>query len=339
MGNFWSNLRKIFFLSWSLSILFLSLESFSYSGLILKHTGINPLLILVICLVSGLLLTFNPNKEVFDLWRPKGTTLAYTFNRILFFVFTLGYLFLLGQEISNYRNYVFSKFHIDISLLLRGVLFLGLIEAIKILEKIREMGILERTSKFIKSRSKSQLFSTEKIYAILFLFSSFLVLANNLSGTSKLLLKNSLYIIANPFTTYAEKMRYLVGGKFYDYTQFVKDNTPENATILIPPQGYPWPQTGNRFYLRYFLYPRTLINGEEFSPKVDLDKGEVDFVLVVWGESSASQYGYTNGWPKFDVKTTKAIYWKEDGSVIETEQDYNFNSDNYNDWGLIEVKK
>ena len=245
----------------------------------------------------------------------------------------------MGLETNNYHNYVFSKFHINIDLLLRGVIFLGLIEMFKVIKKAKESSIYLQPLEFIKYKNILRFFKTGKIYSTLFLFSSLFLLINNLAKVGRLLLKDSLYIVSNPLTTYEEKMRHRVGVKFYDYTQFVKDNTLEDAVILIPPQGYPWPQTGNKFYLRYFLYPRTLVNGEEFKPNADLESGEVDFVLVVWGESNASQYGYTNGWPKFSVKASKSLYWKEDGSIVETKQDYDFNDSDFNDWGLIEIKK
>lgn len=152
--------------------------------------------------------------------------------------------------------------------------------------------------------------------------------------------RNLLPVISNPFASSKEKMEMSFGKQFYDYVDFVKANTPENSRILIPPQGFPWPQTGNAAYMRYFLYPRTLMSGKEFEPGVDLIKEKYDYVLIAWGESKDLQFGFTNGWPKFNVKAESVTYLSTNGKGYQVTGDYIFDKESKGDlWGIAKVKK
>lgn len=147
-----------------------------------------------------------------------------------------------------------------------------------------------------------------------------------------------IYIIKNFSLDYDSKMKFKIGKLPYEYTMFIKNNTPENATILIPPQAYPWNKTSNAAYLRYFLYPRKLINGNEKDTKVDLNI--IDYVLVDYGETNVSQYGYTNVWPKFNVKGKYVIYWDPltNKSVTDVSGVYKYNANDKDEiWGIIKL--
>lgn len=148
------------------------------------------------------------------------------------------------------------------------------------------------------------------------------------------------FILKNINLDYDKKMEMAVGNIPYDYAIFIKNNTPSDSAILIPPQGFPWDKTGNAIYFRYFLYPRRLINGGEKDPKVDLK--DIDYVLIDYGETSVFQYDFTNIWPKFNVNSEYIIYWNPfDGAVKKIEYEkYVYNPDNKTDvWGIIKVKK
>jgi hypothetical protein len=151
-----------------------------------------------------------------------------------------------------------------------------------------------------------------------------------------------IFILKNINLSYDKKMEMVIGKLAYDYAIFIKDNTPPNARILIPPQSYPWDKTGNVAYLRYFLYPRDLINGDEKDPKVDIQS--VDYVLIDYGETNISQYGHTNVWPKFDVAGEYKVIWDpETNNFWKVDNGYyKYNgkeADNLEKWGLIKVKK
>lgn len=139
-----------------------------------------------------------------------------------------------------------------------------------------------------------------------------------------------------------EKLRVKLGWFYYDYIQFIKRQTPEDAVVLVPPQGFPWPATGNVAYLRYFLYPRYLINGDERESRVDLKKEGVEYVLLDWGESR-TEYDYTQGWPKFWLPAKRIIYKKElsypgDFEAEVVEKDYDPGDPiNFKKWGVIEL--
>ena len=124
----------------------------------------------------------------------------------------------------------------------------------------------------------------------------------------KVLYLNRNYLLANN----EKKLCLKVGESFCNYVSFIKQHTSENATILIPPQGYPWPMTGNVAYFRYFLYQRVLINGKEKEPGIDLLKAKIDYVLIDWGEDKSTEYDFTHGWPKFSVPTKQIVYMDTD---------------------------
>jgi len=144
------------------------------------------------------------------------------------------------------------------------------------------------------------------------------------------------------FSPYNLKMRHKLGAYVVDYYEFVERNTPKDAKILIPPQGFPWPMTGNAAYSRYFLYPRHLISGKEREMGVDLKKENIKYVLVIWGESGELQYDFTHGWPKFSVPAKRIIYKKPTDEIfnfekIILEKDFDPKDIKKDLWGLIEV--
>lgn len=144
------------------------------------------------------------------------------------------------------------------------------------------------------------------------------------------------------FSPYELKIRHKIGAPVIDYYEFIKRNVPENEKILIPPQGCPWPMTGNAAYSRYFLYPRHLISGKEKEPGLDLKKENIKYVLIAWGEVGELEFGLTPGWPKFPVPAKKIIYKKEYTEIfnyekIVVEKDFDPKDLKVGQWGLIEV--
>lgn len=149
-----------------------------------------------------------------------------------------------------------------------------------------------------------------------------------------------VFMLRNVNLDYNSKMEMKIGKVSYDYILFIKDNTSENTTILIPPQAYPWYETSNIAYMRYFLFPRNLINGDEKDPKVDIKS--VDYVLIDYGETTVSQYGYTNVWPKFNVEGKYIIYWDPQTGAVRTDKTGIYKyvvGDNTEKWGLIKIEK
>jgi hypothetical protein len=81
-----------------------------------------------------------------------------------------------------------------------------------------------------------------------------------------------------------------IWGNLIPYMKFIQENTPENARILNPPQDNPWPETGNQFVIRRFLYPRTLIAPE-------WGKADFDYVMVDDGGKYITAPEELIGWP------------------------------------------
>lgn len=121
------------------------------------------------------------------------------------------------------------------------------------------------------------------------------------------------------YLNYDQKMRFKIG-KFYDYTKFVKANTPEDAVIAIPPMSDVWWKTGNGAYIYYFIYPR-----HPFYAEVDKlpDNPDITYVLLVKGDTLDSDERAK--WPKFKVPTKRIIYYPDQKYLPG--------------WGIIELKK
>jgi len=199
-------------------------------------------------------------------------------------------------------------------------------------------GLITSKDILLTNLAKSKTLIQDNFPIVIFLL--WIILAN-IVDVGTYAAQNISFIIRNPMASYDQKMEQTVGKQFYDYVKFIKKSTPDDAKILIPPfPAYPWPQTGNGAYMRYFLYPRTLLNGGEYSAGYDLAHEGIGYVLVDWGESGATSASYTHGWPKFDVKAIDIIYWSANGNVTTKEENYVYNDVKGQElWGIIQVKK
>jgi len=287
-----------------LSILFLIsvLEAFTYSGFFVKYFSLLVGVIFFLMFVI-LFLIFNRIYETKFL-----KNVSFGLTSLIMFI----YLLVDTLEKVKYPNYVFSHFHLHPFLLLTSVILITVIFLLN---------------------------NNEKKSHVLLCVILFFVLVQYIIVDFKGIKKTQpLFILKNFGLSYDQKMGISIGKVPYDYIMFVKKIIPEDSTVLIPPQGYPWPQTGNVAYLRYFIYPRKLINGNEKDPKVDLKS--LDFVLIDYGETTISEYGFTNVWPKFDVDGEYIIYWNPmDGTTQKAEGGkYVYESDTKL-WGIIKIKK
>lgn len=289
------------------------MESITYSGFILKHTKLDPNIFFVFMVASGSLLMFlkykNKIHESYE--KIKKATIFSVFLFVLFITLKFA-------DRMTYANFVFSKIHIQPTNLLTPLLI-----SFFLLVVLSFLEINYRKMFTLKS------FITLAI---------FLVIGFNLLKIYRLEWWAFQFIVTHPSASYDDKMRRAVGSEFYNFTQFINRNTPENSLILIPPQAFPWPQSGNEAFMRYFIYPRKMSNGEEYEPITNLNN--YDYVVLNWGETDSIQPPYTHGWPKFDVPAEKTIFMNSDGTDgIETKGNFYFKK--YEDrkvWGLIVVK-
>lgn len=151
-------------------------------------------------------------------------------------------------------------------------------------------------------------------------------------GSSVAFLGKRLTLIAKkPTANYEVQMIDAYGG-VYPAMRLVKSLTPDNAVILIPPQGNPWEVEGNAAMVAYFLYPRKVVNLSETLPITDLPT----YALIAhgsWGRNGPMDYG----WPKVKLPTKRL--WRFEVASNRTQEfirPYDPDLDKW-DWGLIEV--
>ncbi len=140
-----------------------------------------------------------------------------------------------------------------------------------------------------------------------------------------------------PRLTYGQKMQAKYG-LYYDFMEFVKKNTPDDAVILIPPSMVPFMASGNSYLSNYFLYPRRLINGQLNKPPQYLNR--YNYVLVVWKDFEEKGEESLYGWPKFSVPAKEILYMATVNSGIDAVKkgDYLPNDQmNIGHYGLIKL--
>lgn len=164
-----------------------------------------------------------------------------------------------------------------------------------------------------------------------------IILTINLYKTFNFLWADISIIKNFPFMTYDQKMHEKYGF-YYDFMLFVKNNTPSNAVILIPPSQPPWAGSGNPLFSNYFLYPRKLISGDINNPSLNFKN--FTYVFIVWKDFEATGLEKLYGWPKFKVPAREVLYMATDSSKLfkSIEKDYLPNDEiNIGRYGLIKL--
>lgn len=236
---------------------------------------------------------------------PKFISLLYPYTIILL---TLMYFIFIFLEVTHYPNYIYTHFHVNP---LSFQLFISIAWIHYLIQKN---------------------LSLSKILII----ATLIYIGVDGAGRTIALLRNELLLIMRePFLTYDQKMN----REYWGFVPAIKEVvrlTPENATILIPPQGNPWEVEGNGAMVRYFIYPRKLMN--LLPDMTDLPKVEgPTYVLIAKGSwpNVANPAGY--GWPK--IKLDSNQIWHIDlatGKNYSYNRSYDPSTDKW-DWGLIEV--
>lgn len=299
---------------WMMALLVSLAKSFFYLSILERSRYFNSHSLYLLTLILGIALLFYAKSTV-----NKFYNFIYNISKVLAIAVGFSLLILNYLEETIWPNYVLSTFHIRLAYLGWVFLLLFLFLFIKI------------TSKTMK----------RKYFSKIIIFGVMWIVISNLLSIVIIFSRQVAFIVRHPNASYDEKMEEKVGKFFYDYTLFVKENTPENSIILIPPfPAYPWIQTGNAAYLRYFLYPRTLLNGGEFTTNYDLKKENIDYVLLAWGEVPVDFDYHVHGWPKFDVEAEKVVYMIGEKDKKEEVGDYVYKKvENKELWGVIKVKK
>jgi hypothetical protein len=107
---------------------------------------------------------------------------------------------------------------------------------------------------FTYNHTKAMTFSRNLVLTFILLFVLFVNLLFALPHKNELLV-----ILHNPFLSQEDRFRLKVGSPAFEYLRFLKENTPSDAVISLPPDQPEYRLYGNYLYMNYFLYPRKLI--------------------------------------------------------------------------------
>lgn len=245
-------------------------EVYKYPGIVFKFTHID----LIFYIYLLIFMTTGVEKPV--KFKAIITTIA-----ALIFIFCLGISF---TEIFTYKNYVFSQFHINTN----GIGNLVIIPLI-ILYPYYGPNVM---------RVKKMAILILGCWSIINIFDTI-----NYAG-SKIVTQ-----IRYPNASYDEKMSSSLGD-FYRCMMIIKNNTPNNSTIYIPPQADVWEMEGNEYLVRYFLYPREIKHFEKVS---DTSISTNPYIIYSWGYWQGKRS--MGAWP---YETIYAL----SGKFVNTENDF-----------------
>jgi hypothetical protein len=215
------------------------------------------------------------------------------------------YIWFSVAEATHYINYVLSQYNLS----LQGLVYVPVFSAmIFVVSKIRLKNAI-----LLKGRN---IWQTMLIIIIAY------ALISNIGASLENAVEQDIYIFAHPQSSYDQKMHYQ-WHEFYHYMLFVKNNTSEDASIIIPPQLAPWwTSSGNEPLVRYFLFPRNLIQYKtETIPDIkSVQPGTL--IMVAWGEWECDLHG-CKGWPTQVIKSKKAIFKAPNSSDLgETKENF-----------------
>lgn len=299
-----------FLVVFSYGVLFL--EVIKYPGFFKNHFFVDAKIIFAI---SIFLLIFLNTKT-------KLMQLVFKINNIVLIALTILYLGLYLLEGANYMNYVLNKFHFHLDGLILPVLFgffIFLVQKFK--DEIVDFG------------------KKSKVYPVFVLLLVYFVV-KNLSYSLEMGVSRTSYILFHLRSAYDEKMTYQ-WGIFYQFMMFVKNNTPEDAIIIIPPMQDPWLMgSGNPNFVRAFLFPRKIIQETLLIPDSSIKShGPGTYILITWGKELCRPDPDCHGWPKQKIKASEVIFKKSDSSeVIKTTKDTVYDpTDKTYVYGLIKL--
>lgn len=322
----------------SISFFLLFLDSVVYPGFVGKYILVDSKVFMVIALFILLstrlkLLSVDPNNNsLFEF------VLNVTYILMPILIFT--YVFFSIIEAVHYNNYVLSVFHLH----LNGLVYMPIFGLLILIINSRDfLGMINAGGLKLTYLFKSKrLFPVPKLGSVtvllLYVFISY-ALISNISLTLDSLISRNIYVFTHLNNNYDQKMTYH-WKNFYWHMLFVKNNTPQDSTIIIPPEKSPWLISGNPWIVRYFLYPRNIVQYENENLKIENNSpsSKDTYVLLSWGEWKCDGVG-CNGWPK-DKLNTKQIYIKKDNSQeVETIlQDMEYDASSYENLnGLIKI--
>ena len=311
-------INALFISLWVISVIFVLAEVFIHPGIISSHLLIDPTLLAYTTIILGFF-CINPRSLV------QSSAGAFLILSIILFFLFLFFHFFEAADISNYPNYTYSTYKIyfpDILLLIDLVsILLAVIIANRILEIEIKRGVIRLHIKKVNHQIKV-LFFPQKPSSLQILFLLLLlpiIFVNYQSIYSYNLTKRLSFMVKHPFASNQEKLAQeldtgIYHNRFFEFTNFIKALTPEHSKILLPPQESPWQEFGNRGFMRYFLYPRTLVNGKANIPPENFS--DYDYVIIVLGVNDADIQKSNLSWPEFAIPGKVIYFLGNDNKVL-----------------------
>lgn len=226
-------------------------------------------------------------------------------NRILLVLTLTSYIVLSLIEGAHYMNYILNTLHIHLD----GIAYPFLFNlSIFLVEKFKHL--------VPKPLGRARIAYPLLVFLLIYFA------AGNMTYVTTMAFERNSYIPFHLRDSYDDKMYYR-WADFYRFMVFVKQNTPETATIVVPPEQNPWLiGTGNPNFVRSFLYPRKVVSGKLIITEEDL-RSFVDntYLLISWGKEVCSPEPACHGWPRQGIKAQKIVYKDPDSAgVIETKE-------------------
>ena len=288
----------------------LLLETVKYPGFIGNHFFID----------AKVYFTLTLGLVLFSTQRTRFLNFTLKMNRTFLPLLSIVYLGLVALEGAHYTNYVLAALRIHLDGLILLVLFSFLLF---IADKFKDL-------------LPKRVHGLGIVYPVTIFFIVYFVV-KNLSYVADQSINRDFYIVFHPLDSYDQKM-YYQWGDFYRFMVFVKNNTPSDATIVLPPLENPWLiGSGNPHFVRAFLYPRKIVQETLIIPDVKVF-GPNTYILITWGKEECQPAG-CHGWPRQNIFAKKIIYKDPDSyDVIETKVNavYELKDDKYV-YGLIEL--
>lgn len=326
-----SKLEAVFPFLVSTTYLFLFIESYTYQGFLSKIFLLNSLQIAYLTFFVCFIILFHPKQQKREM---MGTTIeTFHLNRLLLPISGLLYAIFTIEEMTHFPNYVFSQHHINPEHFKYLFVFNIILFCMDIIStnELKEFVLNRKNIVYFWKRTPR----LESILFLLIVFQIAWIVVPTTLGVTRVAFGSFQTILKNPFASYEERQQII--SPHYAFFAFIRDHTPPDAVIAIPPQQPPWLTSGNEGYVRYYLYPRKEVN----SAKRDFVDPSADYAMMSHGEwATDDPKGY--GWPQIKVEAEKIWYFdrRTDRGFESTDTVFDpANPAQKEQWGLIKIKK
>lgn len=292
----------ISFTIWFTSITFLLFELLLHPGILNKYLKISSTGLVELNYFLFLPLV-NPTNPIIFTRKQVFTLLTILLIEVII------YNFLNSAEGTTYPNFVYHTYHINY-IELNSIIKLT---ALPLILTIANLLLDAKKYQEVINNKAQSFIENNKLGLTLLLILLILTYQNIASLFSFNVMGRITYMLKNPFINTEKRLAVELTPDFYNYLQFIKNNTPSNARILIPPQDAPWYNYGNRGFMRYFLYPRILINGSRNVAPENFQ--DYDYCLVIGGKYNPDIYRSEEDWPQFQIPAKEASYLLPTGEI------------------------